>query len=134
MPSLDRSDYQLLQNNSGSGVQSWRTWYDHDRLFWYTDDRYEVVTYPFFRRLQGRVIAHNIIDRDTNGKGDSAIHSLSRHLLGKELGGLRDNDGPAEFTNVNDGCSGKALRDDSLQSQIDNLGRFLVLCTDITGD
>jgi hypothetical protein len=80
------------------------------------------------------VIAHHIIDRDTDGKGDSTVHNLSSHLLGKELGGLRDNDGPSEFTNVNDGGTGKALRNDSLHSQIDNLGRFLVLRADITED
>jgi hypothetical protein len=91
-----------------------------------------LVTYLFFRRLQGRVIAHHIVDRNAHGKGDAAIHHLPRHLFGKELGRLRHNDGPTEFTNVNDTGSGKALRNDALQRQIDNLGRFLVLCADVT--
>jgi hypothetical protein len=90
------------------------------------------LTYQFFRRLQRSVIADDIIDRDTDRKGDSTVHDLSVDFLGKELCGLRHNDGPSEFTNVNDGGPGKALRDDSLQSEIDNLGSLLVLGADIT--
>jgi hypothetical protein len=78
------------------------------------------------------VIAHDIIDRNAHGKGHAPIDDLTGNLFGKELGRLRDNDSPSEFTNVNNGGSREALRDDSLQSEIDNLGRFLVLGADVT--
>jgi hypothetical protein len=88
------------------------------------------ITYPFIGR-QGTVITNDIIDRDTDRKGNSAIHDLSIDLLGKELCGLSRNDSPSEFTNVNDGRSRKTLRDYSLQSEIDNLASLLVLGADI---
>ena len=78
------------------------------------------------------MIADNIIYRDTNGKGNSTVNSLAVHLLGKQFLGLGCDDGVSEFTQVNDLGARKALADEPLEGKVDNLGSFLIFCTNIT--
>lgn len=77
------------------------------------------------------MVADDIIDRDANGKGDSAIDDLPVDLFGKELGRLGGHDSLSKLADIQDFGPGQALRDDSLQGEIDNFGSLLVLGANI---
>ena len=83
-------------------------------------------TYNFFIG-QGRVIADNIIDTDANGKGHTSINRSPVHFFGKEFLCLCVDDRVTEFTDIKHLGSGYALRHQTLQGRVDNLGGFLVL-------
>ena len=61
------------------------------------------------------MIADNIVDRDTDGKGNSTVNSLAVNLLGKEFLGLSCDDSVSEFTQVNNLGTGKALANKPLK-------------------
>lgn len=77
------------------------------------------------------MIADNIIDRNANWKGDSAINGHAIDLFGKEFGSLGSHDGLSKLANVHNGGSDEALGNNSLEREIDNFGSFLVLGADI---
>ena len=78
------------------------------------------------------MIADNIINRDANGKGNSTVNSLAINLLGKKFLGLSCDDSVTEFTQVNNLGSRNTLADEPLEGKVDNLGSFLIFCTNIT--
>lgn len=78
------------------------------------------------------MITDNIIDRDTDGKGNSTVDSLPLHFFGKQLLSLSCNHRVTKLAKINYLGTRDALSDEPLQSQIDNLSSFLVLGTDIT--
>jgi hypothetical protein len=88
-------------------------------------------TYRFFCR-QGRVIAHDIIDRNANGKGHSSIHKLSVDLLCVKFGSLCFHDGVSKLAKVQNVGSRNALSHQTFQCQVDNFGCLLILGTYIT--
>ena len=94
------------------------------------DNNSTLGTYRFFCGKR-RMIADNIIDRNTNGKGHSSIYHLSIHFLGIKLGRRRLHDGMSKLTNIQDFGSRNALSDQSFQGQVDNFGSFLIFGTDI---
>ena len=78
------------------------------------------------------MIADNIIDRHTNRKGHTTVNSLPVDLFGEQLLSLRGNDRVTKLAKINNLGTRDTLSDKSLQSQIDNLGSFLVLGAYIT--
>jgi len=133
-----KNERKTVRNHRNSGMQSWCTWVDHDRI----DEQLTLTTtaaahihthntYPFFRN-QWTEIAHYIIDRDTNRKGHTSINGLSIDFFGKELGGLCRHDRVTKLAKIEDLCSHLTLRNNTLQRKIDNLGCFLVLGADVT--
>lgn len=87
-------------------------------------------TYRFFRG-KGGMVADDIIDRDTNGKGHTSIDLLSLDLFGVKFGSGSFNHFMAEFAKINNVGSRDTLANQSFQGQVDNLGGFLVLGADI---
>jgi hypothetical protein len=77
------------------------------------------------------VIADRVIDRDADWKGDTSVHGDTIDLFGVELGASRRNDGVTKLAEIQYRGTWNTLRDDSRQGQIDNLGGFLVLGTDV---
>ncbi len=99
---------------------------DRDR----TKKNDEQGTHRFVRRQRTKVTNH-IIHRYANRERDTPIDTASIDFFGKEFLGLRVDDGVSEFTQIQNTGAGNALRYQSLQSEIDNLGGFLVFRADI---
>jgi hypothetical protein len=78
------------------------------------------------------MIAHNVVDRNTNGKGNSSIDQFPIDLFGVQLGSLSFHNGMSKFTQINDFGPWQALSNQSLQGQIDNFCSLLILGANIT--
>lgn len=86
-------------------------------------------------RLIGRQrtkVTNHIIHRYADRECHTTINASSIHLLGEELLCLRVNDRVSKFTQIQDTGSRYALRHQSLQGQIHNLGGLLVFRANIT--
>mmetsp|Transcript_33970 Transcript_33970/g.78324 ORF Transcript_33970/g.78324 Transcript_33970/m.78324 type:complete len:204 (+) Transcript_33970:845-1456(+) len=86
----------------------------------------------FLKRFQfltrkRRVVADNVIYGNTYRKGNPPIHEASIDFLGVQLACLSFHDGRAKPTQIDNPCSHHTLPHQSLQCQIDNLARFLIL-------
>jgi hypothetical protein len=77
------------------------------------------------------VVADDIIHRNAYGKGDSSINDLSIDLFGVQLSTSLCDHGVSKLTKFNNLLSWKTLGDEALKCEVDNLGRFLVLGSDI---
>lgn len=89
------------------------------------------VTYQLFSG-QRRMIAYNVIHRDTDRECNSTVNWLSIDLFSKQLLGRSGDNGMSKFTQINDLCAWNTLTDKALQSKVYNLGGFLILGTDVT--
>lgn len=78
------------------------------------------------------MIAHNVVDRNTNGKGNSSIDQFPIDLFGIQLGSLSFHNRMSKFTQIDDFGPGQTLSDQALQGQIDNFGSLLILGANIT--
>ena len=88
-------------------------------------------TYSFFSG-KGGMVANNIIDRNTNRKGNPSLNCLAVNLFRIQFGSLCFHDGVSEFTEIQDLGSRDTLSDYSFQCQVDNFRGLLVLGTNIT--
>lgn len=78
------------------------------------------------------MVADDIVDGDADGKGDAAVNALSVNLFSEEFLARCLNDGGSKLAEVDNLGTGDALLHEALQGQIDDLGGFLVLGTDVT--
>ena len=112
---------------------------DHDRKFTTTDSltttthtiihtptTIQTITYTLFS-WQRTVIADNIIDGHTDGKGHASINGAAILVaFGKQFLRRGVNDRVSKFTNLQYLGAHHALLYQALECQIDNLGGFLV--------
>ena len=87
-------------------------------------------TYQLFAG-QRRMVANDVIDGNANGEGDALLDGLAVNLLVVELGDGGIDDGGTELAKIDDLGAGEALLDQTLEGEVDDLGRLLILRADV---
>lgn len=78
------------------------------------------------------MIAHNVIDRNTDRESNATIDWLSIDFLRKQLLGLSCYDCVPKFAKIDNFSPRNTLTHKTLKSQVDNLGSLLILGADVT--
>ena len=77
------------------------------------------------------MVANDVIDGNANGEGDALLDGLAVNLLVVELGDGGIDDGGTELAKIDDLGAGEALLHQTLEGEIDDLGRLLILRADV---
>ena len=77
------------------------------------------------------MVANDVIDGNANGEGDALLDGLAVNLLVVELGDGGIDDGGTELAEIDDLGAGEALLDQTLEGEVDDLGRLLILRADV---
>ena len=78
-----------------------------------------------------RMVANDVVDGNANGEGDALLDGLAVNLLVVELGDGGIDDGGTELAKIDDLGAGEALLDQTLEGEVDDLGRLLILRADV---
>lgn len=77
------------------------------------------------------MVANDVVDGNANGEGDALLDGLAVNLLVVELGDGGIDDGGTELAKIDDLGAGEALLDQTLEGEVDDLGRLLILRADV---